>query len=110
VAPSRLNELDPHDRVVVEEAARLGPISADATYDRSQVNYDLRPMFREETLDGIDAREIVIGVDGNEDVTAAHLLKPPDQVSPEESSATGNHYSLIHKTDHEFLPSAVTAS
>ena len=106
----RLNKLNAHDRVVVEEAARVGPIRADATYHRSQVNHDLRPVFREETLDGIDAREIVIGVEGNEDVAAARQLKPPDQVISEESRAAGNYDSLVRQTDHECLPSAVTAN
>jgi hypothetical protein len=110
VATRGFDELDAHDGVVVEEAAGVGPIGADATYDRGQVNHNLRPMFREETLDGVAAREIVIGVGGNEDVTAARLLKPPDQVTPEESRAARDYNSFACQTNHECLPSAVTAS
>ena len=38
VAPSGLDELDAHDRVVVEKASGVGAICADSAYNRGQVN------------------------------------------------------------------------
>jgi hypothetical protein len=51
------------------------------------MNQNLRPMFNEQALNGIDAREIEIEVNRNEDIEATHLLKPPDQMPSEEPDA-----------------------
>ena len=50
----RLDQLDAHDGVVVEEAAGIVAVGADAADDGGQVNDDLRTMFGEEALDSVD--------------------------------------------------------
>jgi hypothetical protein len=61
-------------------------------------------MLGEEAFDRIVLREIAFGMERDEDTAAAHLPKPPDQVTPEESRSARNHDSLVRKTDHECLP------
>jgi hypothetical protein len=110
VAPRGLDELDAHDCVVVEEAARVGTIGADSTHDRGQVNQNLRSMFNEQALNGFNAGEIVVGVNRNEGITAPHLRESLDEMVSEEPGPTGNHDPLVRKADHECLPSAATAN
>jgi hypothetical protein len=74
------------------------------------VNQNLRPVFREEALDSIGARKIVFLVYRNEDIAAAHPLKPLDEMRPKETCATGDHDALVRKMDHECLPSAAMAN
>src|ERR1019366_4848631 len=104
-----LNELDAHDGVVIEETAGVLAVGADAAYDGSQVDQDLRLVFGEEALDGVGSGEIIFGVKRNKDVAAALALELFDQVAAEEPGAAGDHDALVVKLDHVFLPSATTA-
>jgi hypothetical protein len=74
--------VDAHDGVGVEETAWVGAICADSTHDRGQVNQNLRPVSREEALDGIGARQIVFLVERNEDIATAHPLEPLTRCVP----------------------------
>ncbi len=53
-----LDQLNSHDRVVVEESARVFPICPDAANNSGHVNENLGPMLLEQSLDRVDAREI----------------------------------------------------
>src|ERR1022692_1342179 len=110
MAPRRLDELDAHDRVGVEEAAWVGAIGADSTHNSGQMNQNFRPMFHEYALDGIGAPKIVFLVDRKEDVAAAHMLKPLDEMGSEEPGAARDHDALVQKMDHGCLPSAAMAN
>jgi hypothetical protein len=105
-----LNELDPHDGVVIEETAGVLAVGTDAAHDGSQVDQDLGRVFGEEALDGVDSGEIIFGVKRNKDVAAALASELFDQMAAEEPGAAGDHDALVVKMNHEFLSSAATAN
>ena len=105
-----VDELDAHDRVVVKEAAWVGPIRADATHNGGQVNQNLWPMFIKQAFNRINARKIVLAVNRNENVSTPHFLELANQMSSKKPCSARHHDSLIGQFNHEYLPSAATAS
>src|ERR1700730_4180015 len=65
-------------------------------------------MFNEQSLDGIDVREIIFGLEWNKDGAAIHLLQPPDQMGSEQPGTACDNDPLVLKRAHECHSSATT--
>jgi hypothetical protein len=89
------NQLNAHNRVVVEETARVRAIRADATYDGGQVNQNLWPMLIKQAFYRVDARKIVLAEDRNEHVSTPHSLEASKQVASKKSGSARHHDSFV---------------
>ena len=92
---ARLDELDAHDGVVVEEAAWIGAVGADASDDRGEMDDDLWAVLLEQTFDVRSGSEIVVFAPGHKDVIAALFSQLFDEVRAEESGAAGHDQMLL---------------
>ena len=63
-----LDQLDAHDRVLVEEPARVLAVGADPADDGREVDDDVGPTVGERPLDVGAATQVVVAAAGDEDV------------------------------------------
>ena len=93
VGAARLDELDAHEGVVVEEAAGVEAVGADAPDLRREVDDDVRAGELEEHLDVVGDEEVELGHGRREDDVARNGAQPLDEVAPEEAVAAGDEDS-----------------
>ena len=80
-----LHELDAHDRVLVEEAARVLAVRADPADDGGEVDDEVRPSpSRERTVDAVRRPKVVVATARDED-----FLRPCRLESRHDSSYRG---------------------
>ena len=91
--PRLLHQLDAHDRVLVEEAARVVAVGADAADDRGEVDDDVRPGRRPARgRSPASFAQVVLGAARDEDVVAPpRSWQPGDDVAAEEAGPAGHH-------------------
>ena len=74
-----------HDKVVVEEPARIVPIGADASDDRGQVDDQVRAGLGEHPRDVRFLAQVVLATAGDEGLGATALAERLDDERPEEA-------------------------
>ncbi len=104
VQPGLFHELDAHEGVVVEEAARVGPVGADAAADRGQVDDDVGPGDLEEPADGAAVAEVEVSTAGGEDVGRAVLFQFVAERLAEEASPAGDNDASSLEEAHVSVP------
>ena len=91
-----LHELDAHDRVLVEEAARVLAVGADAADDGGQVDDQVRMAVVERPPDAVRRAQVVLGAARHEDVRRASRLESRDDARAQEAGAARDHHAATH--------------
>ena len=87
-----LHELDAHDRVVVEEAARVLAVGADAADDGGEVDDDVGPAVGEGAVDPVARAQVVVARCGaRRRRSAPAASRRRDDGPAEEAGAAGDH-------------------
>src|SRR5262249_14608442 len=88
IAPTGIDQLDAHHRVLVKKEPGVLAIRTDASHGGSAVNDNLRPRLREKALDCIVTSQIEIPAPGDNDLIAAQFPKVLYDVGAEKTGAT----------------------
>ena len=99
-----LNQLDPHQGVLVEEPAGAVPIRADAADQRGRVNHQLGMEFAKQPFDIVLARQIAIFIEGHGNLAASDLPQPFHNVRAKEAGAPGSQDALRSQIMSRVLP------
>ncbi len=94
---ARLDELDAHEGVVVEEAAGVEAVGADAPDLCREVEDDVRAGDFEEPVDVVGDEEVELRHGRREDDVARNGTQPLDEVASEEAVAAGDEVSGCHE-------------
>ena len=89
-----------HHQVVVEEAAGILAVRADAADDRGEVDDDVRAMVVEETADIGFARQVVVLLARDDELRTPSCLKRGHDVRAEKAGAAGDGDALVSKIQH----------
>jgi hypothetical protein len=95
-----LHELDSHNRVVVEEATWICPVCADAAYNCSEVNQNLRAIRRQNTLDCSFVPQVVFCATWNNNFGTTALNQFFNNEVSQKSRTTGDQNSLSYPVTH----------
>ena len=99
-----LNQLDPHQGVLVEEPSGAVPIRADAADQRGRVNHQLGMEFAKQPFDIVLARQIAIFIEGHGNLAASDLPQPFHNVRAKEAGAPGSQDALRSQIMSRVLP------
>ena len=98
--PRQLDELDPHDRVVVEECPRPQAIRLDSPADRREMD-DERWLERlQRAPRGDRVPQVALRAARGEDRAVATRLEPGQQMAAEETVAPGHENPLFRPETH----------
>ena len=89
-APRLLDQLEAHDRVVVEEAARMHPVRADAADDGRGVDDAVGPRVGEAARDRAGLAQVDVLRARGEQRRGALAFQARDEMAPEEAAAAGD--------------------
>ena len=99
-----LDQLDAHDRVLVEVAAGIGHVGADAADHRGEVYHHVGTGVREHANDVLAFGEVVLGAPRHEDVLGSASLKLLDDEPAQESGPARHAHPLVSPVRHRCAP------
>src|SRR6266542_2822048 len=102
-----LDELDAHDRILVEELPGMRTVRTNASHDCSRVDDEIWPMVFQQAHDSFPVSQIVRRAVGHEDLCRFSRAQPLHEEAAQEALAARDDDALTGPETHEPFPPSV---
>ena len=95
-----LDQLQPHDGVVIEKLPRMAAIGADPPHHGGQVYHQIRACLVQELDNRGLVPQVEVAAAGHDDGSAALRLQLPHHMGPQEAGPPGHQHGAVRPKSH----------